>query len=211
MRLGKAQRLIAELRRAGLPATSIWLHGAMERMCRLYEEFGVDLGDLRLVGDATKERASRGDRGVPALRAQRPLEPAAARSDDRDGERVDARAPARAAAPGRAAAGDLRPRRLGRAHPHDRASRTRPRAGSPTGARRRCCAGASCTSAARGRWRWWGTRTRMIELRGQTPPLQGSETGLRSGLSRSGVVPRHSATPRDQPPPSSPPPPRPPP
>ena len=52
--LGKAQRLIAELRRAGHHDV-IWLHGAMERMCRLYEEFGVDLGELRLVGDATKE------------------------------------------------------------------------------------------------------------------------------------------------------------
>lgn len=47
--LGKAQRLIAELRRAGY-REPIYLHGAMERMCRLYEEFGVDLGELRLIG-----------------------------------------------------------------------------------------------------------------------------------------------------------------
>ena len=33
----------------------IWLHGAMERMCRLYEEFGIGLGELRLVSDARKE------------------------------------------------------------------------------------------------------------------------------------------------------------
>ena len=52
--LGKAQRLIAEVRRAGHTAP-IYLHGAMERMCRLYEEFGVDLGELRLVSDAHKE------------------------------------------------------------------------------------------------------------------------------------------------------------
>lgn len=52
--LGKAQRLIAEVRRAGHTAP-IYLHGAMERMCRLYQEFGVDLGDLRLVSDAKKE------------------------------------------------------------------------------------------------------------------------------------------------------------
>ncbi|WP_159979813.1 MULTISPECIES: ligase-associated DNA damage response exonuclease [unclassified Novosphingobium] len=52
--LGKAQRLIAELRRAGHRDT-IWLHGAMERMCRLYEEWGIDLGDLRLVSDAGKQ------------------------------------------------------------------------------------------------------------------------------------------------------------
>ena len=51
--LGKAQRLIAELRRAGYHEP-IWLHGALERMCRLYEELGVPLGDLRLVADAAK-------------------------------------------------------------------------------------------------------------------------------------------------------------
>ncbi len=44
--LGKAQRLIAELRRAGHDAP-IFLHGAMERMCALYREWGIDLGDLR--------------------------------------------------------------------------------------------------------------------------------------------------------------------
>jgi putative mRNA 3-end processing factor len=51
--LGKAQRLITELRAAG-HREPIYLHGAMERMCRLYEEFGVDLGELRLVSDHTK-------------------------------------------------------------------------------------------------------------------------------------------------------------
>ncbi|HSG55559.1 MAG TPA: ligase-associated DNA damage response exonuclease [Paracoccaceae bacterium] len=52
--LGKAQRVIAELRRAGHHAP-IYLHGAMEKMCHLYAEFGVDLGDLRLVGDTPKD------------------------------------------------------------------------------------------------------------------------------------------------------------
>jgi putative mRNA 3-end processing factor len=52
--LGKAQRLIAELRRAGHLQT-IYLHGAMERMCRLYEDWGVDLGDLQLVSEVKKE------------------------------------------------------------------------------------------------------------------------------------------------------------
>ncbi|MCW1382315.1 ligase-associated DNA damage response exonuclease [Novosphingobium sp. KCTC 2891] len=51
--LGKAQRVIAELRAAGYHAP-IHLHGAMERMCRLYQEHGVDLGDLRPVADSTK-------------------------------------------------------------------------------------------------------------------------------------------------------------
>jgi putative mRNA 3-end processing factor len=53
--LGKAQRLIAELRAAG-HADPIYLHGAMERMCRLYEDFGVDLRDLRLVSDQSKDQ-----------------------------------------------------------------------------------------------------------------------------------------------------------
>ena len=52
--LGKAQRLIAELRAAG-HRDPIYLHGAMERMCRLYEDFGVNLGELRLVSDHSKD------------------------------------------------------------------------------------------------------------------------------------------------------------
>lgn len=52
--LGKAQRVIAELRRAGHTAP-IYLHGALERMCRLYEDWGVPLGELRLVSDHAKE------------------------------------------------------------------------------------------------------------------------------------------------------------
>jgi putative mRNA 3-end processing factor len=51
--LGKAQRVIAELRAAGY-CDPIYLHGAMEKMCRLYEEHGVALGDLRLISDHTK-------------------------------------------------------------------------------------------------------------------------------------------------------------
>ena len=52
--LGKAQRVIAELRRAG-HTDPIYLHGAMEKMCRLYQEHGIDLGNLRLVSDHPKE------------------------------------------------------------------------------------------------------------------------------------------------------------
>ncbi|WP_423141320.1 ligase-associated DNA damage response exonuclease [Parablastomonas sp. CN1-191] len=51
--LGKAQRVIAELRAAGY-REPIYLHGALEKMCRLYEEHGVDLGDLQLVADQPK-------------------------------------------------------------------------------------------------------------------------------------------------------------
>jgi putative mRNA 3-end processing factor len=52
--LGKAQRVIAELRLAG-HKDPIYLHGALERMCRLYEEHGIDLGELRLVADHKKD------------------------------------------------------------------------------------------------------------------------------------------------------------
>lgn len=60
--LGKAQRVIAELRAAG-HHEPIYLHGAMEKMCRLYEDFGVALGELRLVSDAKKD-AMRGQVAV---------------------------------------------------------------------------------------------------------------------------------------------------
>jgi putative mRNA 3-end processing factor len=49
--LGKAQRLIALLRRAGY-SRPIWLHGAMQSMCELYVRWGVDLGELPLVSNA---------------------------------------------------------------------------------------------------------------------------------------------------------------
>jgi putative mRNA 3-end processing factor len=44
--LGKAQRLIMELRGRG-HHDPIRIHGALERMCALYADFGIDLGDLR--------------------------------------------------------------------------------------------------------------------------------------------------------------------
>jgi putative mRNA 3-end processing factor len=44
--LGKAQRVIRELRDRG-HSDPIYIHGAMERMCDLYRDFGVDLGELR--------------------------------------------------------------------------------------------------------------------------------------------------------------------
>ena len=51
--LGKAQRVIALLRDAGYDAP-IYLHGAMLRLCALYEELGVSLGDLRPALDLPK-------------------------------------------------------------------------------------------------------------------------------------------------------------
>ena len=52
--LGKAQRVIAELRRRG-HQEPIYYHGAMERLCRLYEELGVELGELRPGTGASKD------------------------------------------------------------------------------------------------------------------------------------------------------------
>ncbi len=52
--LGKCQRLIALLRRAGWRAP-IHIHGGLAAMCALYERFGVALGELRDVMGATKD------------------------------------------------------------------------------------------------------------------------------------------------------------
>ena len=53
--LGKAQRVIRMLRDAGWDET-IYLHGSMEKLCRLYESAGIALGRLELatVEDGTK-------------------------------------------------------------------------------------------------------------------------------------------------------------
>src|SRR3954449_4994524 len=45
--LGKAQRVIALIRAAGFDEP-IYLHGAMERLTRFYEQRGIDLGEVRL-------------------------------------------------------------------------------------------------------------------------------------------------------------------
>ncbi|MBK1836527.1 ligase-associated DNA damage response exonuclease [Azospirillum sp. YIM B02556] len=52
--LGKCQRLITLLRAAGYDRP-IWLHGALEPLCRLYQELGVELGELRPATVAAKE------------------------------------------------------------------------------------------------------------------------------------------------------------
>ncbi len=51
--LGKTQRLIALLRQEGWDRP-IWLHGALVAMCKVYEEHGVRLGDLRPATVAAK-------------------------------------------------------------------------------------------------------------------------------------------------------------
>jgi len=52
--LGKAQRVIAELRRRG-HEEPIYIHGALERMCALYEDHGIALGELRPATGAPKD------------------------------------------------------------------------------------------------------------------------------------------------------------
>jgi putative mRNA 3-end processing factor len=55
--LGKAQRLIALLREAGWERP-IHLHGALAKLCELYGEMGVPLGELRPVPAPEKRRAA---------------------------------------------------------------------------------------------------------------------------------------------------------
>ena len=64
--LGKAQRVIAELRARGHDEP-IYYHGAMERLCNLYEELGVPLGELRPAAGAKKEEMVGADRHLPAV------------------------------------------------------------------------------------------------------------------------------------------------
>jgi putative mRNA 3-end processing factor len=52
--LGKAQRVITELRRRG-HSDPIYIHGALQRLCDLYREHGVELGDVRPATGAKKE------------------------------------------------------------------------------------------------------------------------------------------------------------
>lgn len=56
--LGKAQRVLKELRLAGYDRP-IYLHGALEALSRLYQDHGVDLGDLKpaTAGQKGKPRA----------------------------------------------------------------------------------------------------------------------------------------------------------
>ncbi len=55
--LGKAQRVIALLRRQGYDAP-IYIHGSLDKLCRYYQSEGIDLGDLR---PATVEKSERAD------------------------------------------------------------------------------------------------------------------------------------------------------
>jgi len=52
--LGKCQRVITLLRAAGYDKR-IWLHGGLAALCKLYQDHGIDLGDIALVSDAILE------------------------------------------------------------------------------------------------------------------------------------------------------------
>jgi len=52
--LGKAQRVIALIRKAGYDKP-IYLHGALESITRYYESRGIDLGDIRMVRGTDKK------------------------------------------------------------------------------------------------------------------------------------------------------------
>jgi putative mRNA 3-end processing factor len=52
--LGKAQRLMMEIRGRGYHEP-IYIHGALQRLCDLYREWGVDLGELRPATGAKKD------------------------------------------------------------------------------------------------------------------------------------------------------------
>ncbi len=56
--LGKAQRVMKLLREAGYDET-IYVHGALEKLNRLYESFGVDLGPWELVSGVKADFAGR--------------------------------------------------------------------------------------------------------------------------------------------------------
>ncbi len=52
--LGKAQRIICSLRALGYDAP-VFIHGALEKLCTLYTEHGIDLGPIPLAKSVSKE------------------------------------------------------------------------------------------------------------------------------------------------------------
>jgi putative mRNA 3-end processing factor len=134
--LGKAQRVIAELRRRG-HEEPIYYHGALERLCRLYEELGVPLGEMRHTAGVKKEEMAGHIVIAPPSALNDRWSASIARSGNGHGIRLDAYPPARAAVEHRASAGDLRPCGLGRADLHHPRACAPGRCGSRTGARKR--------------------------------------------------------------------------
>ena len=121
--LGKAQRVIALLRKAGYDEP-IYLHGAMEKHHALLRRAAAStLGELRAGARRQEGGARRRHRALPAVGAAGAVVAPLPRSGHRVRVGLDARARPRAPARRRAAAGHLRPRRLGRAHRDHRGDR----------------------------------------------------------------------------------------
>ena len=137
--LGKAQRVIAELRRAAhrsrSTCTARWRRcaGSMRSTVSIWTSFDR--------GRSFKRRHARRDRRLPAFRPERPLEPPPARSDHRDGQRLE-RVRQRARQRNVELPLVISTMPLGRADAHDQGSDAR-RTGSRTGAGRRCAVAAS--------------------------------------------------------------------
>ena len=89
--LGKCQRVIAILRRAGYGAP-IYLHGALQEPCDLYRAQGIELRRPPAGDDGRGAASWPTDRAGAALGHGRSLGAAAARSGGRHGQRLDARA-----------------------------------------------------------------------------------------------------------------------
>ena len=58
--LGKAQRIIALLRKMGY-AEKIYIHGALQRLCDLYEDHGIELGPLAPATIEAKDKSGKQD------------------------------------------------------------------------------------------------------------------------------------------------------
>ena len=112
--LGKAQRVIALLRAAGYDRP-IYLHGAMERITRYYSRAASTSAQLELVARRRTRPSSPARSRSARLARIGPLVAPVSRSGHGLRLGLDARARAGAPARRRAAAGDLRPCRLGRA------------------------------------------------------------------------------------------------
>ena len=122
--LGKAQRVIALLRRTG-HAAPIYLHGAMEKITAYYAERGIPLGELRIVRGADKAELAGTITLCPPSALKRSLGAPLSRSGHRICFRLDAHSRPGPATRRRLAAGDFRSRRLGRSHRDDRGDRRR--------------------------------------------------------------------------------------
>ena len=129
--LGKAQRVMAELRRCGWDKP-IFVHGALVALTELYQAARRRSGRCAPRRDGAEELLCRRDRALPAGRAADAVGAALSRSGDLLCLGLDAHP--RAGAPARrgAAAGDLRSRRLGRSAAHDSETPAPAKSGSRT-------------------------------------------------------------------------------